>query len=160
MGGTGLEVNMNTMRRLLWIVFLVTAGAVAFATLATASETPCVTAAVASPVRLPDGSLHEGGALTVCDVRTLSPVASFHRISIDGRAVGLFVSRRGASEAAADSAPTILFLDDDSGTLALIGYVVSSSRASTAFRLASPPAERARRGTAAGAVVALAAAAR
>lgn len=151
---------MNTMRRLLWIVFVVTVGAVAFATIATAAETPCVTAPVSSPIRLPDGSLHEGGELTVCDVRSLSPVANFHRISIDGRAVGMFVSRRGASEVAADSAPTVLFLDDDSGALSLVGYVVSSSRASTSFRLASPQAEFARRGTAAGAVVALAAAAR
>lgn len=148
---------MSTMRRLLWIVFFVTVGAVAFASLATASDTPCVTAAVGSPMRLPDGSLHESGALTVCEVRTLSPVANFHRISIDGRAVGMFVSRRGASEVAADSAPTVLFHADDAGTLSLVGYVVSSSRASTSFRLASPPAALARRGTAAGAVVALAA---
>jgi hypothetical protein len=152
----GLEVTMNTMRRLLWIVFLVTAGAVALASIATAAETPCVTAAVASPIRLPDGSMHEGGTLTVCDVRALSPVANFHRISLDGRAVGMFVSRRGSSEVDADAAPTILFQDDGSGALALLGYVVPSRR-STAFRLATPEVEVARRGTFAGAVVALAA---
>ena len=150
---------MSTMRRLLWIVFLVTASAVALASIATAAETPCVTAAVPSPIRLPDGSAHEGGELTVCEVRSLSPVANFHRISIDGRAVGMFVSRRLPSEVGADAAPTILFQDGGSGELALVGYVVPSRR-STAFRLAARPIETARRGTVAGAVVALAASAR
>ena len=150
---------MSTMRRLLWIVFLVTAGAVFFASIATAAETPCVTAAVPSPIVLPDGSVHVGGTLTVCEVRSLSPVATFHRIAIDGRAVGMFVSRRGASEAAAEAAPTLLFEDEGAGELVLVGYVVPSRR-STAFRLAGPPVETAHRGTVAGAVVALAASVR
>ena len=149
---------MNTKRRLLRIVLLITAGAAVHASVA-ADQTPCVTAPVAAPILLPDGSAHEAGTLTVCDVRSLSPVASFHRISIDGRPVGMFVSRRGNSEVAADAAPTIHFEVNASGALALVGYVVPSRR-STAFRLANPAVAVARRGTVAGAVVALAATAR
>lgn len=150
---------MHTMRRLLGIVFLVTVGAIVSAPIAAAAETPCVTAAVDASIVLPDGSVHPGGALTVCEIRAISPVANFHRISIDGRAVGMFVSRKVASEVEEDAAPTILFQDGGSGELALVGYVVPSRR-SAAFRLADRTVETARRGTVTGAAVAVVATAR
>jgi len=100
----------------------------------------CVTARVESPFRLPDGALHPAGSLTLCDTRTLSPVADLHTIRVNGSSVGMFASRKRTTEARLLTRPQIVFNRVADGTLDLVGYVLPAPGRSVAFRLSDDAA--------------------
>lgn len=83
----------------------------------------CTTAAIEEPFRLPDGSLHEAGNLTLCLEGSYSPVASMHEVRVDGMAIGRFLSRRDFAEGPlADGArPFMMFQRLNGGELTLLG---------------------------------------
>ena len=83
----------------------------------------CFTATVEESFRLPDGTLHESGKLTLCHERNHSPVAALHEVRINGMRVGLFMSRRAVSEGldGDDAQPYLLFHRVDGGELFLVG---------------------------------------
>ena len=100
-----------------------------------ASSGECVTARVESPFRLPDGVLHPAGSLTLCDTRTLSPIADLHTIRVNGSSVGIFASRKRTTEARLLTSPKVVFNRDADGNLELVGYVLPAPGRSVAFRL-------------------------
>ncbi len=84
----------------------------------------CVTARVDQPIRLPDGSVHPSGLVTFCDAMEYSPVASLQKVYVNGKPVGIHVSRKAKSEIAHEAAPLVVFNTDGEGHLELVGYVV------------------------------------
>jgi hypothetical protein len=95
----------------------------------------CVTALIETPFRLPDGSLHDAGTLTLCDAKRFSPIATLHRTYVNGRPVGMFVSRHRFGESAAAGAPGIVFHHDGAGRLDLFGYVLPSAGRNIAYQM-------------------------
>jgi len=85
----------------------------------------CHSTVVSSEMILPDGSVHEPGALTVCTVQTHSPVATLLKVSVDGHPVHMVVSRSGTSETETriDEA-FFVFHRNDKDQLVLQGYAV------------------------------------
>jgi len=83
----------------------------------------CTSADIDEPFRLPDGSLHDAGRLSLCLDRHHSPVAALHEARVDGRALGLFASRSDQSEGLLehDATPFMMFNRLKSGELALVG---------------------------------------
>jgi len=100
-----------------------------------ATRGECVTAVVESPFRLPDGSLHPAGTLTLCDYGAFSPVDTLHRILVGGSSVGLFRSRRRSAEGGSMAFPEVLFNRAADGNLELLGYATPSSGHVTAYRM-------------------------
>jgi hypothetical protein len=86
-------------------------------------------------VRLPDGSLHPPGTLTICDSLRYSPVSTLHATYMDGMPVGMMLSRRGTSEANSDGRPFILLHRDGSGLLHLYGYAVPAGERMVTYRM-------------------------
>jgi hypothetical protein len=82
----------------------------------------CVSAEIEESFRLPDGSDHPAGRLTLCHHSDYSPVSSFHRTKVDGMTVSMHLSRSGESEGGDSDAPFIMFTRDVDGTLLLLGY--------------------------------------
>jgi hypothetical protein len=123
---------MKTIGIMIAVVTLV--GVLALPSLA-ASPRECVSVRIDAPFRLPDGTVHPAGQLTLCDTREFSPVTELHAILVNGASVGIFPSRRHANEIGRIEAPRVLFERESEGTLALIGYVVSSAGRSLSFRL-------------------------
>ena len=99
------------------------------------SSLGCVRVEVPGPIYLPDGNLYPAGELTLCDSIPYSPVATLHRTFMNGRPVGLFMSRRTRSEAGGAVAPFVVFNRDVEGNLDIVGYVQSSEGQSVAFML-------------------------
>jgi hypothetical protein len=96
----------------------------------------CVTARVGHSFRLPDGELRPAGRLTVCRLRTYSPVAELHLISVDRRPLGMFLSRSRVAEVRTPPlAPEIVFRRDHQGNLELMGYSIASRGRRIAHRL-------------------------
>ena len=107
-----------------------------------ASTDTCVSANINAPFWLPDGALHAPGRLTLCSVREFSPVSNLHRLDVDGRTVGVFLSRKRLAEGSG-IIPEIVFSKDCAGNLTLLGYSWPGREGMIAFRL--PPASPARR---------------
>jgi hypothetical protein len=89
---------------------------------AEAAKGVCVSAEIEETFRLPDGSDHPAGRLTLCHHSDYSPVASFHRTKVDGMTVSMHLSRRGESERGDSDAPFMMFTREGDGTLLLLGY--------------------------------------
>ena len=87
----------------------------------------CVSADLAEPVRLPDGSSYPAGQLTLCVSRFLSPVSALHKVYVDRQPVGMLISRRGRSEGIEDSRPFMVFQRSD-GYLDLYGFATPGRR--------------------------------
>ena len=85
----------------------------------------CVSAEIEEPFRLPDGSAHPAGRLTLCHQSDFSPVASIHRSQVDGMTVSMHMSRRGESERNDSDAPVMMFGRQADGMLLLLGYAHS-----------------------------------
>ena len=85
----------------------------------------CVSADIEEPFRLPDGSDHPAGRLTLCHHSDYSPVASLHQAKVDGMTVGMHLSRRGESERDDSEEPFFMFAREADGTLLLLGYAQS-----------------------------------
>jgi hypothetical protein len=138
------EVAMINASSWRWIVSVsITAAALAASLPAVAAPgDTCVSAKVSAPFWLPDGVLHPAGTLMLCSVREFSPVANLHRLAVDGRPVGMFLSRKGIAEGRGALAPEVVFERDGAGNLKLLGYSVPTRGRSIAYRL--PPARPAR----------------
>ena len=54
----------------------------------------CHFAEIPAPLVLPDNSTTQAGGLEVCLSDMYSPVAGMHRVSVDGRVAGMYVSRK------------------------------------------------------------------
>lgn len=103
----------------------------------------CVSAKIGAPFWLPDGELYAPGTLTLCNVREFSPIADLHRLAVDGRTVGVFLSRKRLAEGdPAGMSPEVVFERDGAGNLKLLGYSVPEREGIIAFRI--PATSRAR----------------
>jgi len=98
---------------------------------AEATKGVCVSAEIDEPFRLPDGSNHPAGTLTLCHDSDYSPVASFHRTKVDGMTVSMHLSRRGESERGDSDEPFMMFGREADGTLLLLGYAHSGQDKAT-----------------------------
>jgi len=95
----------------------------------------CITAKVPEAFTLPDGNEHAAGRLTLCTVQAFTPIAELHSVSVDGRGVGLAMSRRAVPEAYNDSRPTFLFRRAPDGVLNLVGYVVPEGKKAWSYTM-------------------------
>ena len=108
---------------------------------AAAPSKSCVSAKISAPFWLPDGELHAPGNLTLCIVRSSRPIANLHKLSVDGRTVGVFLSQKRVAEGTGGGAPEVIFERDAAGNLKLLGYSVPERDRVLAFRLpAATPA--------------------
>jgi hypothetical protein len=92
----------------------------------------CIRAEIAHSIRLPHGEVLPPGTLRLCQGK-LSPVSHLHRTYLDGRLVGVLMSRGRTSEASASDAPVVMFKRGEDGSLELVGYVLPGSPDSYAF---------------------------
>lgn len=115
----------------MFLAFLLQGSGVALA----GSSLGCVSVDVPAPIYLPDGNLYPAGELMLCDSISYSPVATLHRTYMNGRPIGLFMSRRTRSEAGGTVAPFVVFDRDVDGNLDIVGYVQASEGTSVAFLL-------------------------
>ena len=97
----------------------------------------CVSTEVDSPIKLPDGSLHESGKLTLCLTKPFSPVSSLHKTYVNGAPIGMLRSRKRTSEGGSDIEPVMLFHRDEEGSLALFGYVLPDRKSSVSYTFAN-----------------------
>lgn len=95
----------------------------------------CISVEVDAPIRLPDGSVHESGGLTLCDERPLTPVTSMHRTLVNGHPVGLLMGRRTRSEGGGELSPVVFFSRDEEGTMELFGYALPARGGSITYLL-------------------------
>ena len=84
----------------------------------------CVTANVPETFKLPDGSEHAAGRLTLCALEAFTPALELHSVWVDGAGARLAMSRRAVPEAYADTRSAFLFRRALDGALDLVGYVV------------------------------------
>ncbi len=111
---------MNRRSKLGWLASI---AATCGATIASAGDLGrCETAYIRGLLVLPDGSLHQARSVQVCRTVEYSPVLALHKISIDGRPIGLFVGREAPLESGRDEKPYLLLERDGSGRLELRGY--------------------------------------
>lgn len=90
-----------------------------------AGSAPCIRAEIDRHVILPDGKSYPPGTLRLCLDREYSPVAGLHRTSMDGRAAGLFISRKTLSEGENPGLEAMIIFRRTPGSgLALAGYAV------------------------------------
>jgi len=85
-------------------------------------DSRCVTADVPGPMVMPDGTAHEAGQLKLCLSQDYSPVAGLHEVYLDGRPLGMMVSRSRTNESAGEDLPVVVFDRAPSGVLRLAGY--------------------------------------
>jgi hypothetical protein len=93
------------------------------------SGSGCIRVDVGEPVRLPDGNVYPAGVLTLCDTAALSPVATLHKTYVNGRPIGILVSRKRTNEKKSDDPPVVVF-QRGGGALDLVGYTLPSPRRS------------------------------
>ena len=128
---------MSRVLRRRWLLpILVTTSVLAIPAAFGSEADMCVSARIGTPFWLPDGALHAPGTLTLCSVREFSPVANLHRISVDGRTLGMFLSRKRIAEGAG-GVPEVVFAKDGAGNLKLLGYSLPGRDGVLAFRLPS-----------------------
>ena len=128
-------MKYNTM--FAWMLVIVIL--VAFAPSASAqSGAGCYVADVPGPIMLPDNSVEQKGRLEICLSRMYSPVAGFHKTSVNGRVAGMFISRK-VSEAntQGDSRPYFVFAVLADGTYELESYVWVDGQKQVRFEMRS-----------------------
>ena len=74
------------------------------------------------PIVLPDGSTHEAGSLKLCLQQMWTPASGLHEIRVNGRSIGLFMSRVGTSEAPVERVPVVVFRRNGTDEHYLLGY--------------------------------------
>lgn len=131
----------KTVRTVLSIFALIT---LMCAAPAAAQTGICVQAFIDESIVLPDGSVHPPGVLRLCLEQQYSPVAGLHETSIDGRTIGLFISRYRLSEGVTeDPRAKLVFRRIPDGGLTLLGYAVPGRERTAIYWMES--ADRARR---------------
>jgi len=108
---------MNSKLRFATVLAALLIGSVAMAS----DVGRCATAWVPHPIVLPDGSVHEPGALRLC-LKSVDPISGYYEISINGAALGRWPSRIGESEGPASAHPVAVFKWTDEGNLQLVGF--------------------------------------
>ncbi len=103
----------------------------------------CVSIRVDAPLRLPDGSVHPSGSLTICHSIRYSPVSSLHATYVNGQPLGLLRSRTRTSEIGDDAPAIVYFNRSNDGTLELFGYVVPERDTSVTYLFRSREARQA-----------------
>lgn len=116
-------INTTNLRKLSRVfgVMAITALLGAGVALAGGGST-CTTAQIDEPFILPDGAIHEAGALTVCVERRFSPISHQHTMLVDGNAVGVHIGRTSESEGPATNGSYFMFGRGVDGRLRLLGY--------------------------------------
>ncbi len=97
----------------------------------------CHFAEVPGPIVLPDNSLKQAGGLQVCLTQMYSPSAGLHRVSVDGRVAGMYVSRQvSEAEVQDDDRPYFVFarLADGSYELQAYGWSDGAKQITFAMR--------------------------
>ncbi len=74
------------------------------------------------PIVLPDGSAHEAGSVKLCLQQMWTPASGLHEIRVNGRSIGLFMSRVGTSEAPVERVPVVVFRRNGTDEHYLLGY--------------------------------------
>ena len=82
----------------------------------------CARIEVPWPVVLPDGSTHEAGSLNLCLQQMWTPASGLHEIRVNGKPIGLFMSRVGTSEESGEGVPVVVFQRYGSDEHHLVGY--------------------------------------
>jgi len=130
-------MRRNTLGRVLGGI-AVAAVLVLFIGPAAASARVCATAQIEESFVLPDGSLHEPGALKLCRGTDYNPATTLHSSYVNNMAVGMLLGRSGASEASGPDQPFLMFVRDDVGQLRLSGYALPSQDGMETYRLERP----------------------
>ena len=74
------------------------------------------------PMILPDGSTHEAGSLKLCLQQMWTPASGMHEIVVNGKSIGVFMSRVGTSEEPAEGMPVVVFQRNGTEEYTLVGY--------------------------------------
>lgn len=83
----------------------------------------CYSADVQHAMILPDETVHGPGNLRVCVDRRINPVTVAHRVSLDGRPVGMYLSRTGLGEGTPENADAVfVFVRNGSDQFVLEGF--------------------------------------
>ena len=133
---------MRALKVHAFVLGLLAAGTL-LATPATVAATTdvCITAAIDEPIRLPDGSEHDAGSLTLCRRDDFTPARSTHETYVDRRPIGLFLGRPCVAEGGGEGQPFMLFHREADGRLRLYGYALPTGDRTESFLL-QPPASR------------------
>ncbi len=126
-----------TRTRLLRNVLVLGVSALA-APAALAGSGKCLRADVPLPMILPDGSEHPAGKLTLC-VADYSPVASYHKVSVNEIPVGFLFSRRRVPEGTTVEDPVVYFHKTADEKLRLTGYLWPTGRKIFSYLLQGEP---------------------
>lgn len=96
----------------------------ALASGARADETGrCYSADVPHAMILPDQTVHGPGSLRVCVERRISPVTMAHTVALDGRPIGMYLSRIGLGEGTPEGTDAVIvFVRNESDQFVLEGY--------------------------------------
>ena len=95
----------------------------------------CVTSNVPERFVMPGGSEYGPGNLRLCHGPDYSPSRMMHVGYVDRAPVGMLFSRRGLSEAPADTKPFLVFARDKQGRLHLYGFSVHGKDGMETFLL-------------------------
>ena len=106
------------------------------------AEGRCISLDVPGPLMLPDGTVYPAGQLRLCRKSDFSPVSTLHETYVNGRAIGLLLSRRVVNESAGSGPAVVRFVRDAEGHLALTGYAVRHARGGIAYRFEQPATSR------------------
>ncbi len=101
------------------------------------SSDVCHFAEIPAPLVLPDNSTTRAGGLEVCLSDMYSPVAGMHRVSVDGRVAGMYVSRKMTeTRVQDDDRPYFVFerLADGSYELQAYGWTDGTKQITFAMR--------------------------
>lgn len=89
----------------------------------------CLSAEIPSPVIMPDGAVFDAGKLKICNRIAYSPVSGLEEISINGRSLGMYVSRSSESPRPKriagerrDDRPVLVFFRNERDELELFSY--------------------------------------
>ena len=111
-------------RRTRWAAAVALGAVVALAPSLAWSQDPgrCARVEAPWPMVLPDGSTHEAGSLKLCLQQMWTPASGLHEIRVNGRSIGLFMSRVGTSEAPVERVPVVVFQRNGTDEHYLLGY--------------------------------------
>lgn len=98
----------------------------------------CISLQLPDPLLLPDGSVYPAGQLKLCRKSDFSPVSTLHETYVNGRAIGLLLSRREVNESTGSGPAVVRFVRDEQGRLALTGYAVRFDHEGIAYRFEQP----------------------
>jgi hypothetical protein len=111
-------------RQTRWALTLALGAVVAFAPSLTWSQQrgQCARIDTPWPMVLPDGSIHEAGSLNLCLQQMWTPASGLHEIRVNGKSLGLFMSRVGTGEGPVEGMPVVVFQRNGTDERSLLGY--------------------------------------